>query len=98
MGGVCSKIERQRTYLIQTIELSKTNSETFSHEIISIMDGIYERKIYFYRLRLIFFDDASYVVKGVKILKSLFLNLKHVTCVAHIYIDCAKKLEKYTSL
>ncbi|KAG0436618.1 hypothetical protein DMUE_4128 [Dictyocoela muelleri] len=35
MGSVCSQAYREKTYLIRTVELSKTNSETVSQEILT---------------------------------------------------------------
>ncbi|KAG0430765.1 hypothetical protein DMUE_5633 [Dictyocoela muelleri] len=92
MSGVCGRSSRENTYLIRTVELTKTNSETIGQEIINVMSEIYDGKIEFNRLRLVLSDGASYALKAVKALKLLFLNLKHVTCIAHMLHRLCEKV------
>lgn len=34
MYGICSNYKREKTYLVHTVELFKTNNEIITHEII----------------------------------------------------------------
>ncbi|KAG0440463.1 hypothetical protein DMUE_1731 [Dictyocoela muelleri] len=69
LGGICSKSSRSKSYLIRTVELSKTNSEAVSREIIDLMVELYDGKINYTKLRLIVSDAAPYAVKAVNDLK-----------------------------
>ncbi|KAG0435171.1 hypothetical protein DMUE_4844 [Dictyocoela muelleri] len=92
MSGICGMSSREKYYLIRTFELSKTNSETICPEIINIMSEIYDGKIHFNRLRLILSECTSNALKASKALKVIFLNIKHVTCIAHLLHRLCEKV------
>ncbi|KAG0440485.1 hypothetical protein DMUE_1713 [Dictyocoela muelleri] len=56
------------------------------------MSEIYGGKIHFNRLRLILSDSASYALKAANALKVIFLNLKHVTCIAQLLHRLCEKV------
>ncbi|KAG0424770.1 hypothetical protein DMUE_6079, partial [Dictyocoela muelleri] len=98
LGGFCSKISRQKIFLLRTIGLSKTNNVTVGQEIINIMFEIYEGDINYNKLLIYISDAAPYAVKTVECLKHLFPNLKHVTCLAHMFYRLCKKLREISSI
>lgn len=87
LSGVCSKTSRGQAYLIRTVELSRTNSETVNREIVDLMVELYEGKINYNKLCLIVSDAAPYAVKAVENCKCLFPNLKHIKCVVTCCTD-----------
>ncbi|KAG0442596.1 hypothetical protein DMUE_0158 [Dictyocoela muelleri] len=98
LAGVCCKSSRSQTYLVRTVELSKTNSETVGQEIIDLMVELYEGSISYDKLRLIVSDAAPYEVKAVKDLRCLLTNLKHIKCVAHMLHRLCEKLREISPL
>ncbi|KAG0437940.1 hypothetical protein DMUE_3399 [Dictyocoela muelleri] len=64
----CSKIYRQKIFLLRTIELKKTNNVTVGQEIINIMFEIYESDRNYNNLHIIISDAAPYDVKAVECL------------------------------
>ncbi|KAG0437748.1 hypothetical protein DMUE_3509 [Dictyocoela muelleri] len=98
MGGLCSNKSRIRVYLVRTAELSKTNADKVSQEIIKFMAGLYNGEIMFDKLRLILSDGAPYAVKASKTLKLLFQNLKHVTCLAHMIHRLCEKVREISPI
>ena len=72
MGGKCSKHARQKTYLLRTVELTKTNNITVSQEIIKIISDLHCGQIDFSRLRF-FFRRSTLCYKNCKcVKKSIF--------------------------
>ena len=62
-------------------ELAETNHRTISQLVISInarLNGPGD----FQKLKLLVTDGAAYMVKTGKLLKEMFSDLQHVTCVA----------------
>lgn len=98
MGGICSEDMREETYLLRTVELIKTNNKTVSQEIIDLMSNLYNGTIDFTKLYLILSDAAPYAVKAVTTLKGIFLNLKHVTCLAHMLHRLCKKIRSLSPI
>ncbi|KAG0442092.1 hypothetical protein DMUE_0542 [Dictyocoela muelleri] len=72
LGSFCSKITRQKIFLLRTIELSKTNTVTVGQEIINIMFEIYEGDINYNKLHIIISDAAPYAVKAANVLNIYF--------------------------
>ncbi|KAG0439128.1 hypothetical protein DMUE_2647 [Dictyocoela muelleri] len=98
LGGITSKTLREKVYLLRTVELPRTNHQTVSQEIINLMAELYRGKIDFKKLRLIISDAALYAVKAVKILKSVFTELKHVTCLAHMLHRLCEKIREISPI
>ncbi|KAG0442183.1 hypothetical protein DMUE_0472 [Dictyocoela muelleri] len=92
MRRICSNSSRETVYLIRTIELSKTNSDTVGQEIINTMIELYGGSINYDKLHLIISDAAPYAIKAVNVMKFLFPNMKHVTCIAHMLHRLCEKL------
>ncbi|KAG0438998.1 hypothetical protein DMUE_2736 [Dictyocoela muelleri] len=92
MSGLCNKNKREKTYLVRTVELSRTNNEIISQEIINLMSELYDGKIAFEKLCLLLSDGAPYAVKAARNMKIFFPNLKHVTCIAHMLLRVCEKL------
>lgn len=84
LGGICSITTRQKPFLIKTVELDRTNAQTVNQQIMNLLIELYNGVIIFENLWLILSDMAPYAVKAVKMLKPLFPNLKHVTCLCHM--------------
>lgn len=98
LGGFCDKKIKSLPYLLRSVELARTNSDTVSQEIIKLMIDLNGGNLDFTKLRLIVSDAAPYAVKAVKILKELFPNLKHVTCIAHLLHNLCEKLRDISPL
>ena len=68
------------------------NSESLAQKIDDFLHKFGLKREYFVMLLS---DAAHYVVKTGKILKSLYPNLIHVTCIAHLYHNVAEKIRKF---
>jgi hypothetical protein len=69
--------------LLCTKFLEATNSETVSQAIISACGFLWDGQILYNKLSLVLSDQAAYMIKAIGILKPLFNNLHHITCLAH---------------
>ncbi|KAG0437804.1 hypothetical protein DMUE_3472 [Dictyocoela muelleri] len=98
LGGIFSKSSRSKSYLIRTVELSKTNSETVSREIFNLMVEMYDGKINYTKFRLIVSDAEPYAVKAVNDLKCLFYYVKHIKCLVHILHRLCEKIRDISPL
>lgn len=94
LGGVCEENFKYKTYLLETIELSKTNAENINNEILSLLNLIAKSPLNYNKLKLIISDAAPYAVKVGKLLKILIPEVKHVTCLAHMLHRVAEDLRE----
>lgn len=89
--GKLSDKSRMKPKLMKTIELSKTNSVNINTSILDLLTTIYgtlEKA----KLTLLLSDAAPYAVKTGKMLKQIFPNLKHVTCIIHLLHRICEKI------
>jgi hypothetical protein len=75
--------EQSKPMLLTTIYVNRTNFKTISQCIIDALTKLWDGQIQYDRLWLLLSDQASYLKKAVKTMRSLFPNLHHVTCLAH---------------
>jgi hypothetical protein len=69
--------------LLATTFVNKTNNKTISQCIVDSLTKLWSGIIHYDRLWLVVSDQASYLLKSISNLKSIFPNLKHITCIAH---------------
>ena len=70
--------------MIAVLELEKTNAVIINQKIIQTLTDLNKGEINYKNLKLVISDGAPYAVKVGKLLKSLFEDLKHVTCFCHM--------------
>ncbi|CAF0973145.1 unnamed protein product [Brachionus calyciflorus] len=70
-----------RPKLVQTIFLEDVNYETVTR---SIIECLIEMEIKFQNVMVFISDNASYMLKAFKSLKTILFNCTHVACFAHI--------------
>jgi len=70
-----------RPKLVQTIFLEDVNYETVTR---SIIECLIEMEIKFQNVMAFISDNASYMLKAFKSLKTMLFNCTHVACFAHI--------------
>ena len=64
LAGKCSKEKRQRPYLLSSIHITVTNSETIILEILSTLNKIYDNDASKYiNIKLLVSDAAPYAIK-----------------------------------
>ena len=81
-----------KTYLLDCSEVETANQQVIAAKIDDAL-----RKINIPREKfvLLLSDAASYMTVVTAALKILYLNLFHVTCVAHMLHNCAEKIRAY---
>ncbi|KAG0430016.1 hypothetical protein DMUE_5706 [Dictyocoela muelleri] len=78
-------------YLLESKVLEKhATHQTILREIVSIIEKIQCQRENF---SVILTDDASYMKKAVKILKTMYPNLFGVKCLAHLIHNCCMKIK-----
>lgn len=84
LSGICSPSQRERSYLIKTVELDKTNALNVNTEILEVLNWIYNSDVSkFSNVKLLVSDGAPYAVKAAKLLKELMPKVLHVVCLCH---------------
>ena len=68
------------------------NSQKIVHELD---DVIKEFKVRKEDVNLLISDATSYMCRAGKVLKEIYSNLLHVTCLAHLLHNCALKLKSF---
>lgn len=83
--GVLDPNKAQKPYLISTKIQERVNAEYIAKVIADSMEHIFgtDRSNYIMRILLFVSDAAAYMVKAGKLLKSVYPNMLHVTCIAH---------------
>lgn len=66
------------------MDLEKTNAVNINQKIIQFLTSLYNGNLKFDNLRLLISDGAPYAIKVGKLLKSIFAEMKHVTCLCHM--------------
>ena len=69
-----------------------TNSQKIIHELD---DVVKEFKVRREDVNLLISDAASYMFRAGKVLKEIYPNLLHVTCLAHLMRNCAFKAKSF---
>jgi hypothetical protein len=72
-----------RSMLLSTTFIERTNNKTVNQCIIDSLNKLWCGSIHYERLQLVVSDQASYLLKGIKHLKTIFPNLNHITCIVH---------------
>ena len=83
-----------KTYLFNSTVLETVNHKTVSQLINDCIREISNDRSNFL---LLLSDAASYMIKAGILLKTLFLNLVHVTCFSHLLHNCALRVKSYCS-
>lgn len=87
--------EPNKTYLIDCRVCDGSIDQRFV--IHTIDDKVRDLEINRKEFSLLLTDAAPYMLAAGKILKEFYPNLFHVTCVAHLFHNCAEKVRAYYS-
>ena len=68
------------------------NSQITIHELDNFIKKF---KVRSEDVNLLIFDAASYMCRAAKVLKEIYPNLLHVTCLAHLMHNCALKVNSF---
>jgi len=100
LAGKCSAEKRERAFLISSIHINKTNSETIILEILSALNKIYDNDASKYKnIKLLVSDGAPYAIKTGTLLKGLVPECKHITCLCHaLHNLCETIRDKFSIL
>lgn len=92
------------SFLIGVKELKCADSENVVSETMRCLDWFFQSKVVYENFLLLVTDQASYMIKAGTIFKSIFNNLKHVTCIVHALHRCCeafkennKKLDEFVN-
>ena len=82
----------EKMYLLDCLEVETANQQVIAAKIDDAL-----RKINIPREKfvLLLSDTASYITAATAALKTLYLNLFHVTCVTHMLHNCSEKIRAY---
>lgn len=81
VGKLAEKSEKP--YLLLTDYLKATNASTIQQAILKALNLLWKGELEFNKFWLLLSDQATYMLKAGRNLKSMFQKLKHVTCLAH---------------
>ncbi|KAF7684907.1 hypothetical protein CDIK_4344 [Cucumispora dikerogammari] len=82
--------EPNNKLLIKCIKIFESSNYTLSCQIID--DTIKEYNLTRKCFKLLISDAASYMIKAVQSLKVFYKNMLHITCISHLYHNCAMKI------
>ncbi|KAF7697603.1 hypothetical protein CDIK_1568 [Cucumispora dikerogammari] len=80
-------------HLIKCTELAKNSNYEFISQII--VDLTIEFDIKREKLLVTIGDAASYMKKLMVVLGPLFPNIRHLTCIAHLFYNCAMQIKSF---
>ncbi len=78
--------------------LEITNAATVMQNVIQALHVLWPENIHFNRLKLLISDQAPYMIKAGKDLKTLFTELNHISCLAHALHRVCEKIRKENEL
>ena len=78
-----SKEEPVKAYLLTTESLERVNNSTICQLFTNSLQLIWTEEIQYDNVLLFITDGAPYMKKAEQVLKVLFPNMLHVTCMAH---------------
>ncbi|PSN52228.1 hypothetical protein C0J52_12758 [Blattella germanica] len=81
--GALNKEQKTIPYLLNVCELPTTNNVTVTQCVMDSLKLLWPSGIKYDQLLLFVTDAGSYMVKSGQRLKGIFLNLIHITCLAH---------------
>ncbi len=82
--GECNNERRTRPYFLGLVKLDKVNADSVTSAIIKKFAEFFNNDMLkFEKIKLLLSDAAPYAIKAGKILKELFPDLKHITCLCH---------------
>ncbi|KAF7690783.1 hypothetical protein CDIK_2634 [Cucumispora dikerogammari] len=76
--------------LIKCIGIFESPNYTLACQIID--DTIKEYSLRRKCFKLLISDAASYMIKAIQRLKVFYENMLHITCISHLYHNCAMKI------
>ncbi|KAF7684816.1 hypothetical protein CDIK_4435, partial [Cucumispora dikerogammari] len=83
-------------HLIKCTELTKNlNYKTISQIIV---DVTIEFDIKREKLLIMISDSASYMKKSMVVLGPLFPNIRHLTCIAYLFYNCAMQIKSFNKV
>lgn len=81
-----------KSMLLYSDELMATNNSTVTQAIINACSILWPNGINYERVLLLLSDQAAYMLKAGQNLKTLFPNMKHISCLAHALNLVAEKI------
>ena len=81
--GTLEERDNQKTFLIMTKFVEKTNHSSIVQTFIDALNLIYVENIKYENILLFVSDAAPYMIKAGGIIKSLCPHLIHLTCLTH---------------
>ncbi|KAF7697523.1 hypothetical protein CDIK_1649 [Cucumispora dikerogammari] len=89
MAGLISN--PKAIFLLKTFSIKgSVNNAKVIENIIYILK---EKKISTEDVLLIISDSASYMIKAISHLKNVYVNMSHISCIAHLAHNCALKIK-----
>ena len=89
MAGLISN--PKAIFLLKTVSIK--GSVNSAKVIENIIYTLKEKKISTEDVLLIISDSASYMIKAISQLKNVYVNMNHISCIAHLAHNCALKIK-----
>ncbi|KAG0441964.1 hypothetical protein DMUE_0656 [Dictyocoela muelleri] len=91
--GICGNERKEECLLVKTVSLIDTSSASLNRMILKSLYDFIGLEFDHKRIRLIISDQAASAKCTGKLLKELFPNLKHVTCLCHALHNVSEKIK-----
>ncbi|KAF7701608.1 hypothetical protein CDIK_0684 [Cucumispora dikerogammari] len=89
MAGLISN--PKAIFLLKTVSIK--GSVNSAKVIKNIIYNLKEKKISTEDVLLIISDSASYMLKAISRLNNVYVNMNHISCIAHLAHNCALKIK-----
>ena len=91
---LCGRLDKQVCFFL--VKRCVINGSANSQKIIHELDDVTkEFKVMKEDVNLLISDAASYMCRAGNVLKKIYSNLQHVTCLAHLMHNCALKVKSF---
>lgn len=94
--GLCDSYTPGNKYLLDIIEMESSKSEAYAEKIIQAIIDFFGNVTISDYFKLLITDQAANMIKLGKILKDLYPDLLHITCLAHMVHNICEKIRDYS--